>query len=183
MTDLQLQPALSRLFRGTAQAHHTAFAATDGAGPDWPIWYADHLQEPLGQLVGVEFYKSQLIYCLMNADFEHLARAPETDWADFYAHEFVERYAASETAREDTLALYFMTTCPFCQRVMKAIARLGLDVEMRDVVADNGLRDELIQARGRATVPVLWIQSPDGKVRWMPESRDIIHYLESTYGQ
>lgn len=183
MTDQRLQPSLSRLFKATAQAHHAAFAATDGVDPDWSIWYADHLKAPLEDLADMSFYRSQLIYCLMNADFEHVARAPDTDWADFYADEFVEHYAASETARNDTLALYFMATCPFCQRVMKTIDRLGLDVEMRDVLAHSALRDELIQVRGRATVPVLWIQSPDGSVRWMPESRDIIHYLESTYEQ
>ena len=74
-----------------------------------------------------------------------------------------------------------MATCPFCQRVMKTIAALGLDVEMRDVVTNSQWRDELIEARGRATVPVLWIQSPDGGVRWMPESLDIIQYLERTF--
>jgi glutaredoxin len=182
MSDPRLQPALSQLLRDTAQAHHEAFAATDGADPDWPIWYADHLREPMEQVLRVEFHRSQLIYCLMNADFEHIARAPETDWADFYADEFIEHYAASETAGEDTLALYYMASCPFCRRVMRVIARLGLDVEMRDVFADSTLRDELIQARGRPTVPVLWIKSPDGEVRWMPESSDIIHYLESMYG-
>ena len=109
-------------------------------------------------------------------------RTPDTDWADFYAAEFIEHYAASETAAEDRLALYFSATCPFCRLVMKTITRLGLDVEIRDVIADKNRRDELIDARGRATVPVLWIQSPDGTVRWMPESRDIIQYLESMYG-
>lgn len=182
MTDPQLQPALSQLFRDTAQAHHAAFAATDGADPDWPIWYADHLQEPLQQLADMEFYKSQLIYCLMNADFEYVARRPDTDWPNFYADEFVEHFAASETANEDKLALYFLASCPFCQRVMKTIARLGLNVEMRDLAGNSDRREELVQARGRPTVPVLWIQSPDDEVRWMPESRDIIHYLETTYG-
>ena len=183
MPDSQLQPAMSQLFRDTAQAHHVAFAATDGADPDWPIWYADYLQQPLRQALDMEFYKSQLIYCLMNADFEYVARSLDTDWPDFYAAEFVEHYAASETANEDRLALYYVATCPYCQRVMKAIARLGLDVEMRDVIADGRWRDELVEVRGRATVPVLWIQSPDHNVRWMPESRDIMQYLEKTYGQ
>ena len=182
MTDAQLQSALSRLFKDTAQAHHVAFSASDGVDPDWPIWYADHLKEPLERLIETPFYKSQLIYCLMNANFEHVARAPEKHWTDFYAEEFIEHYAPSDTANKDKLALYFMATCPFCQRVMKVINRLGLDIEMRDVRADSAMREDLIEARGRATVPVLWIKSPDGEVRWMPESRDIIHYLESTYG-
>ena len=72
--------------------------------------------------------------------------------------------------------------CPFCRRVTAAIARLGLDIELRDEGEQRELREELIEARGRATVPVLWIQSPDGEVHWMPESRDIIHYLEHMYG-
>lgn len=71
--------------------------------------------------------------------------------------------------------------CPFCRRVTAAIARLGLDIELRDVGEQRELREELIEARGRATVPVLWIQSPDGEVRWIPESQDIIHYLEHMY--
>jgi glutaredoxin 2 len=53
---------------------------------------------------------------------------------------------------------------------------------MRNIIKNPDRRDELIEARGRATVPVLWIKSPDGNVRWMPGSLDIIRYLEDTYG-
>lgn len=182
MSNPQLQTELTELFRNTGQAHHAAFFESDGEDPEWPLWYADHLREPLGEALDTDFYKSQLIYCLMNADFEHAARARGTDWADFYAREFIEHYAPSETAETDRLALYYSPTCPFCQRVMKVIARLGLDVEMRNVMEDPKRRDELIEARGRATVPVLWIKSPEGEVRWMPESLDIIRYLEHMYG-
>ena len=183
MTQPQLHSQLSNLFKDAGRAHHAAFIDTDGEDPEWPLWYADHLRKPLGEALDTSFYKSQLIYCLMNADFEHAARAPDTDWADFYASEFIEHYAPSETAEADQLALYYSPTCPFCQRVMKVIARLGLDVEMRNVIEDSDRRDELIEARGRATVPVLWIKSPEGEVRWMPESLDIIRYLEHMYGE
>lgn len=182
MTNQQLQSELSQLFKETARAHHAAYADSEGANPDWPIWYADHLLEPMQQLVNKDLYKSQLIYCLMTADFDYVARAPATGWTNFYASEFVQHFAASETASEDKLALYTMASCPFCQHVMSVIERLGLDIEMRNIYADRALRDELLEARGRATVPVLWIQAPDGSVRWMPESQDIIHYLESMYG-
>lgn len=87
---------------------------------------------------------------------------------------------SKETAR-DKLALYTMALCPFGWRVTRVINRLGLDVEMRDVLMHPARRDELIEATGRSTVPVLWIQSPDGEVSWMPESRDIIQYLQQTY--
>ena len=42
----ELRTNLVDLFREAGHAHHAAFAATDGADPDWPIWYADYLQEP-----------------------------------------------------------------------------------------------------------------------------------------
>jgi glutaredoxin len=89
---------------------------------------------------------------------------------------------ASESPADDRLALYTMAMCPFGWRVNRTIKRLGLEVETRDILLHPSLREELIQATGRATVPVLWIQSADGSVRWMPESMDIIHYLERVYG-
>lgn len=183
MINQRLHARLIRLLKESEQEHRAAFAATNGDDPEWPLWYADHLQKPLEQALDTEFGKSQLIYCLMNADFEHTARAPDSDWAEFFASELMEHYAPSETAGEDRLALYYWPTCPFCVRVLNVIDRLGLDVEMRNVITDKDRRQELIEARGRATVPVLWIESPDGTVRWMPESLDIVHYLEHMYGQ
>jgi glutaredoxin len=182
MNKQQLQAKLGQLFRECVQAHEAVFPAANGEDPDWPAWYANCLQKPLEQALDTEFSLSHLIYCLMNADFEHTARAPETDLADYFAARFIEHYAPSETAAADRLALYTSPGCPFCWRVTDAIDRLGLDVEVRDVTISRERRDELVQARGRATVPVLWIQSPDGSVRWMPESMDIIHYLEHMYG-
>jgi glutaredoxin len=178
----ELQKNLGQIFVETGKAHHAAFAATDGADPDWPIWYADYLQEPLAKTLQMTFHKSQLIYCLMDADFERTARAPESSWPEFYADEFIERYAPSTTPTEDKLALYYDPGCPFCAIVIKAIERLGVDVDLRDIFADPKYRDELVAARGRATVPVLRITSPDDDQRWMPESRDIVRYLETTYG-
>ncbi len=74
--------------------------------------------------------------------------------------------------------LYHSETCPFCAIVRAAIDRLGLVVELREIFEDPVYRDELVEARGRATVPVLRIISPVGEERWMPESRDIVRYLE-----
>ena len=174
----ELRANLVELFRETGQAHHAAFAATDGADPEWPIWYADYLQEPFTERLGFDFHKSQLIYCLMNADFEHQARSPDSDWPEYYADQFVDRCAPSETPEQDKLALYHYYGCPFCSMVTAGIDRLGLDVELRDIFENPLYRDELIGARGRATVPVLRITSPDGEEHWMSESRDILRYLE-----
>ena len=176
--NIELRNRLVDLFQETGRAHHAAFAATDGADPDWPIWYAEHLQTPLTEAMQMSFTKSQLVYCLMDADFEHTARAPDSDWPEFYADQFVEHFALSTTPAKDKLVLYHSHSCPFCAFVRSAIDRLGLDVELREIFEDSRYREELVAARGRATVPVLRITSPDGEERWMPESRDIVRYLE-----
>lgn len=175
----ELRSNLVDLLLETGRAHHAAFAATDGADPDWPIWYADHLKEPFAQRFDIDFHKSQLIYCLMDADFEHQARSPDSSWPEYYADEIIERYAPSESPDEDKLALYHFDGYPFCSMVRSAIDRVGINVELRDVFESPQYRDDLIEARGRATVPVLRITSPEGEERWMPESRDIVRYLET----
>jgi glutaredoxin len=177
--NVELRNNLVDVFLETGRAHHAAFAATDGVDPEWPIWYAEHLQTPIADALRTPFTKSQLIYCLMDADFEQTARAPESDWPEFYAKQFIERYAQSPAPAKDKLALYHSRSCPFCVFVRSAIDRLGLDVELREIFEDARYRDQLVAARGRATVPVLRITSPDGEERWMPESRDIVRYLET----
>ena len=174
----ELRNKLVDAFLEAGGAHHKAFATTDGADPEWPIWYAEHLHTTIADAVQTPFTKSQLIYCLMDADFEHAARAPESDWPEFYADHFVECFSRSSTPAEDKLALYYSRSCPFCALVTSAIDRLGLDVELREIFEDSEFREQLVEARGRATVPVLRITSPDGEQRWMPESRDIVRYLE-----
>jgi len=181
MTDQHLHRQLSGLFSDTAQAHHAAYSATNGEDPEWPLWYTDYLQEPLGRALNTTFYKSQLIYCLMNADFEQQARDPDADWTEYDADYFIEKFSPSDTPSDDKLALYHFLGCPFCAMVTRAIDNLGVDVELRDINEDPKYRDELISARDRATVPVLRIMAADGEDHWMPESRDIVHYLEQTF--
>ena len=53
----ELRTGLVDLFREAGQAHHTAFTATDGDDPDWPIWYADYLQQPFAEQLDMTFYK------------------------------------------------------------------------------------------------------------------------------
>lgn len=84
------------------------------------------------------------------------------------------------TAAPD-LALYHYDSCPYCRRVRSAIDRLGLTVELRDIDEDPVHLRALIEARGRRTVPVLRIEGADGAT-WMPESADIVRYLEQRFG-
>ena len=177
--NIEIRNRLIEVFSETGIAHHEAYLDTDGVDAEWPLWYAQHLHGPLTDALRTPFTKSQLVYCVMDADFEHQARAPESNWKEFYADQFVERYAPSATPEQDTLALYYSRTCPYCIMVLSAIDKLGIDVELMEINDEPKYREELVEARGRATVPVLRITAPDGEQRLMPESRDIVRYLKT----
>ena len=83
--------------------------------------------------------------------------------------------------RADDLSLYYFASCPFCQRVLRALARHGVEVELRDVLDDPSHMAALVEARGARTVPVLRIAGPDGADTWMPESADIVRYLDRRF--
>lgn len=168
---------LAALFIETGKAHHQAFIATDGVDPDWPIWYADYLHERIAEFLTDDHTRTELIVALVDAAGEHEARGPDEPWAEFYAKYFCDRYVCEKVEK---LALYYSPTCPFCIRVLRVIEELGVDVELRNVWADDTYRAELIEARGRATVPVLRCTSLD-RDRWMPESADIIRYLRDRF--
>ena len=90
----------------------------------------------------------------------------------------------SESKHAEDLALYMYPTCPYCRRVMTTLRRLGVEVEYRNIRKNSAYRDELLEARGKTTVPVLRIRSsdPDGEDEWMPESADIAQYLADRFG-
>ena len=81
------------------------------------------------------------------------------------------------------LALYHFEGCPYCQRVRDAMRRLGIQIELRDIRASSQHLEDLRTAMGRSTVPVLRIEEDGGKVRWMPESLDIVAYLEKQFAK
>jgi len=80
------------------------------------------------------------------------------------------------------LALYMKSTCRYCRRVLAALEALELSLEERDVSKIELFKDELQQAMGRSTVPVLKITERGGAVRWMPDSAEIIEYLRGRFG-
>ena len=77
------------------------------------------------------------------------------------------------------LTIYHYPSCFFCKRVRSAMQSLGLELELRDIHQDPRWRQDLIDARGRKTVPVLRIEGDDGSVVWMGESKIIVRYLQS----
>jgi glutaredoxin 2 len=79
------------------------------------------------------------------------------------------------------LALYHYDSCRYCAKVRDALDRLGVEVELRDVLEEPEHMKALVGARGRRTVPVLRIRKEGGD-EWMPESDDIVRYLERRFG-
>ena len=67
----------------------------------------------------------------------------------------------------------------FCSRVINVIKGLNIDIDGKNIWQDRDALQELELATGRATVPVLRIETADGEVTWMPESNDIVRYLSS----
>jgi len=50
---------LEDLFRETGEAHHQAHIETNGADPEWPLWYAEYLRERLAPLSDTSFTKTR----------------------------------------------------------------------------------------------------------------------------
>lgn len=92
----------------------------------------------------------------------------------------VER-APEEQARIDEscqrLALYQFRSCPFCIKVRKEIARLGLNIELRDTQLDPNHKQTLLEGGGKVKVPCLKITHDDGREEWMYESNTINAWL------
>lgn len=75
-------------------------------------------------------------------------------------------------------SLYYYDACPFCQRVLRLLPKLNVEVELRNTLRNSTHRSDLKSATGRTTVPCLR-RDQDGKTEWMFESADIIRYLSS----
>lgn len=183
MSDETKLQELADLFRQTGDAHHQAFLQTNGEDPEWAIWYAEHLQDRLTPYLAAPITRSRLVFCLIGAEDEHRATESDVPWPEYYAQRFLECLGPAEAPAQDRLALYYFDGCPFCIRVMRAIDTMRLDVELRNIYENRDYLDELREVRGRTTVPVLRITSANGEDRWMPESADIVRYLQATYGQ
>lgn len=79
------------------------------------------------------------------------------------------------------LALYQFRTCPFCTKVRKEMARLGLNIELRDAQHNPEHREALLNGGGKVKVPCLLITDDEGNEQWMYESDDINAWLNRTF--
>ncbi|GKW50298.1 glutaredoxin family protein [Halomonas sp. NCCP-2165] len=80
-----------------------------------------------------------------------------------------------------SLALYQFRACPFCVKVRKEMARLGLTIERRDAQRDADHRQALEAGGGRVKVPCLRIEQADGRVEWLYESDAINAWLRERF--
>jgi len=77
------------------------------------------------------------------------------------------------------LELYDLPGCPFCAKVKTKLDELGLEYETHEVPRSHSQRTEVKAVSGQTGVPVL--VDPDNGVEGMPESDDIVAYLEKHY--
>ena len=83
---------LRLLFQDTFSKHHQAYLESDGADPEWPLWYAEHLLVDMGKILNASFTRSELIYLLVLVEKKRTLEAPGADWASYYARFFIDRY-------------------------------------------------------------------------------------------
>ncbi len=88
---------LEILFQAAGKAHHKAFASTNGDDPDWPLWYADYLLEPLNQMLGVQLTVVELARRLRSVD-EERREALHVPRPRFYARRFIDLHKASSSS-------------------------------------------------------------------------------------
>ncbi|MBT8197192.1 MAG: hypothetical protein KJP12_06940 [Acidimicrobiia bacterium] len=74
---------LADLLKAAGKAHHEAFISTDGADPEWPLWYADFLVGRIGEHLERSVTKSELVYLLVAAD--RASAGGEAPWPEIYA--------------------------------------------------------------------------------------------------
>ena len=82
---------------------------------------------------------------------------------------------------DSNLILYELEGCPYCAKVVSKLDDLGLDYESRMVPGSHSERTEVEEVSGQTGVPVL-VDEEHG-VEGMPESDDIVAYLDETYGE
>ena len=80
-----------------------------------------------------------------------------------------------------TIELYKLPGCPYCAKVEAKLDELELDYVEHEVPSAHSERTEVEELSGQTGVPVI-VDEAHG-VDAMPESGDIVAFLEETYGR
>ena len=78
------------------------------------------------------------------------------------------------------ITLYELPGCPYCAKVVDKLDELGLNYDSIEVPRSHGERTEVKEISNQTGVPVIIDEEHD--VDGMPESDDIVAFLEETYG-
>ena len=78
------------------------------------------------------------------------------------------------------ITLYELPGCPYCAKVIDKLNNLGVEYDSIEVPRSHDQRTEVKEVSGQTGVPV--IVDEEHGVDGMPESDDIVEYLEETYG-
>ncbi len=92
----------------------------------------------------------------------------------------IQRTADEQSKAQDAmkgLSLFQLNACPFCIKTRRALHRLNLDLDIKDIGRNKEFRQQLEAGGGRVQVPCLLIENEDQK-EWLYESDDIIRFLE-----
>ena len=79
------------------------------------------------------------------------------------------------------LALYHFSSCPFCIKVRREMARLSLPIQLREAQQDAKNQSDLLLGGGKIQTPCLQIVDEQGNIKWLYESNDIIKYLQHRF--
>ena len=77
-----------------------------------------------------------------------------------------------------TFELYYYETCPYCQKVLRAMHELGIEdaIALKNIHRDAEADATLVRVGGKRQVPCLFV---DGEP--MYESDDIVAYLKREF--
>lgn len=70
------------------------------------------------------------------------------------------------------ITLYYKKGCPYCQKVLDHLKKLGKDLQKKDIDQDSSVKDELVKIAGKSQVPCLVIDK-----KTLHESDAIITFL------
>ncbi|ARS91122.1 glutathione S-transferase N-terminal domain-containing protein [Natrarchaeobaculum aegyptiacum] len=77
------------------------------------------------------------------------------------------------------ITLYDLPGCPFCAKVRSKLDELDLEYDTIEVPRAHAERTQVEEVSGQTGVPVITDEA--NGVEGMPESNDIVEYLEETY--
>ena len=83
---------LKELLKATARAHHEA---TGGTNAGWAEWYAEHLRDTIGSLIGAKPSVEEIAGWMTAADIEYRAEERDVSWPRYYARFVLNRTTGS----------------------------------------------------------------------------------------